>query len=98
MQVKGKRAYFVHNCPAERARAESSGQRAARPASVITAAEGAMRAQAPGWLVYGVLALVSCAAGQGCARPGIAHVTAGPRPAPEAFAAFCRGAPKECAR
>jgi predicted transglutaminase-like cysteine proteinase len=61
-----------------------------------------MRPQARGWCVYGLLALVSCAAGQGCAphriTPGIAHVTAGPRPAPEAFAAFCRGAPKECAR
>jgi hypothetical protein len=54
-----------------------AGSRAARLSFLesITAAEGAMRAQTPGWLVYGVLALVSCAAAQGCARPGIAHVT-----------------------
>jgi predicted transglutaminase-like cysteine proteinase len=57
-----------------------------------------MRARTRGSFVYGLLALVSYVAGQGCVRTGTPLVTAEPRPAPEAFAAFCRNAPKECAR
>lgn len=46
----------------------------------------------------GPLAIFLCVLGQGCAHTGTPLSTSGTRPAPEAFTAFCQGAPHECAR